>query len=117
MVGGQGINFNQPVNQTRTAMGYPAPDPRFPPYQNTYNGLDLIYCQGKDSPSASRTKIWLPCRMTGGASGGPWLTGVNAQWLGYVNSVNSHKPYGAEYMEGPYFGTAEATLFTKYQSA
>ncbi|HEU0103149.1 MAG TPA: hypothetical protein VFR07_12600 [Mycobacteriales bacterium] len=114
VVGGQGITFNEPVNQVRTAMGYPAPDPRFPYY---YNGLDLIYCQGTDSLAASRTKVWLPCRMTGGSSGGPWLSWVNNSWLGYVNSVNSHKPYGAEYMEGPYFGGAEANLFRRYRSA
>ena len=113
-VGGQGITFNQPANQMRTAFGYPLSDSRWPTYK--FSGLDLIYCQGTDTLSASRTKVWIPCRMTGGASGGPWLSWVSSSWTGYVNSVNSHKPYGGEYMEGPYFDNAELALFNRFSA-
>jgi V8-like Glu-specific endopeptidase len=113
-VGGQGIRFNQDVGLTRTALGYPAQDRRFP--GTPWHGDDLIYCQGRDSLAQDRTKMWIACRMTGGSSGGPWLSGVNSSWLGYVNGVNSHKPYGPKYMESPYFGTAEANLFNTYKA-
>lgn len=113
-LGGQGISFNQPTGLFRTALGYPAPDSRWPQY--SFTGEDLYYCQGTDTLDTSSTKIWIPCRMTGGSSGGPWVINADSSWLGRVNSVNSHKPYGAEYMEGPYFGNAEANLFAYWRA-
>ena len=107
-VGSQGIAFNQPINLTRYAFGYPEFDTRWPSY--SYNGQDLIYCSGTDS-YYSVGYMSIPCTMTGGASGGPWIISPNASWLGYVNSVNSHKPWGGAYMGGPYFGQAEYDLF------
>jgi hypothetical protein len=115
VVGGQGIAFNQPVGQARYALGYPAADRRWPEYR--YDGRDLIYCGAVDraDPQISGT-MWMPCTMTGGASGGPWITSPNANWLGYVNSVNSHKPHGGEYMSGPYFDTTESSLFQYWRN-
>ena len=114
VVGGQGIRFNQHVGLTRTAFGYPAQDRRWP--GTPWHGDNLIYCQGRDTLAQDRTKMWIACRMTGGASGGPWLSGVNNSWLGFVNGVNSHKPYGANHMESPYFDNTEANLFNTYKS-
>ena len=54
--------------------------------------------------------------MTGGASGGPWITWAGTNWMGYVNSVNSHKPWGGPYLNGPYFDTAEQNLYNTWQS-
>ena len=108
-VGGQGITFNQATAIKRTAFGYPAPDPRFPNYANTYNGQDLIYCPGTDrSDGAGHTA--LNCTMTGGASGGPWLSWVATNWVGYANGVNSHKVTETT-MSSPYFATTESNLF------
>jgi PASTA domain len=107
-VGSQGIAFNWGIGQNRYAMGYPVRDDRWPEY--TYDGEDLIYCPGVDVYDGYG-RVEIACTMTGGASGGPWITQPNANWLGYVNSVNSHKPRGGPYMSGPYFGDAEASLF------
>jgi hypothetical protein len=106
-VGGQGIDFNRATGLYRTAFGYPVSDWRFPSY--TYSGESLVYCAGYDRYDGAGHVV-IDCTMTGGASGGPWIIGANAAWMGYVNSVNSHKP-SAETMGGPYFDTTEANLF------
>lgn len=114
-VGAQGITFNAGTRLNRTALGYPAADHRFPEY--SYNGEDLIWCGGRDTNDTYYVgTMWLPCTMTGGSSGGPWLINANAQWLGYVNSVNSHKPYGGLYMNGPYFDSAESSLYSYWRT-
>jgi hypothetical protein len=108
-VGGQGITFNLTVGRQQHAFGYPVTDWRWPEY--TYSGEDLMYCTGTDWYDGYG-HLRIPCTMTGGASGGPWITSPAANWLGYVNSVNSHKAWGGLYMGGPYFGKAESDLFT-----
>jgi hypothetical protein len=110
-VGGQGITFNENVGLARHAFGYPASDSRWPAYR--YSGKDLIYCPGTDV--AWGGSIVIPCTMTGGASGGPWISGFDSSGLGYVNGINSNKPgprkTGAKIMASPYLGEAEAALF------
>jgi hypothetical protein len=78
-VGGQGIYFNTSTGLNRYAFGYPAADWRFPSY--SYNGEDLIYCSAKDLSDGSE-RIQIPCTMTGGASGGPWIISPNSSWFG-----------------------------------
>lgn len=110
-VGGHGLAFNQPVNQWRTSLGYPVTDPRFPGW--TSSGLDLYYCQNVDTYYSSGTsagQLSIPCRMTGGSSGGPWLTNVASSWMGTVGSVNSNGP--ADTMFAPYFDNAEYNVYT-----
>ena len=115
IVGGQGIAFNARKGLYRHAFGYPYTDARWPQY--SYDGLDAIYCPGKDSPQLERPgTISIPCTMTAGASGGPWLTNPNASWLGHVNSVNSFKPHGGARVAGPYFGNAERDLFQYWRA-
>ena len=94
------------VNSKVAAFGYPAASP--------YSGEDLVYCAGKifeDTYSSNLT--WgLPCKMTGGASGGAWVTGYSSA-RGFVTSVNSYKYSGEEYMFGPKFDNAmQLTLTT-----
>ena len=121
-VGGHGIAFNQPVNQVRTAFGYPITDTRWPGW--TSDGEDMYYCQGTDSYYSSGSfagQMLLGCRMTGGASGGPWLTSVQSNWLGYAQSVNSNKggvgAAWAGYMFGPYMGQEESAVFQSYRNS
>jgi hypothetical protein len=121
-VGGHGIAFNQPVNQFRTAFGYPITDSRWPGW--TSSGEDMYYCQGTDSYYSSGSfagQMLLGCRMTGGASGGPWLTSVQSNWLGYAQSVNSNKggvgAAWAGYMFGPYMGSQESAVFQASRSS
>jgi hypothetical protein len=115
-VGGHGISFNQPVNRFRTSFGYPITDWRWPGW--TSSGEDMYYCQGTDSYFSSGAfagQMLLGCRMTGGSSGGPWLTNVRSDWLGYAQSVNSNKGgIGAAWaglMFGPYMGAQEAAVY------
>jgi hypothetical protein len=112
VVGGHGISFNASTGAFRSAFGYPLTDSRWPEY--TYSGQDLVYCQGRDTYYTSVMRI--PCTMTGGSSGGPWLRDVNSSWLGILNSVNSHKAWGGPYMGGPYFGAAESRLFQQVRN-
>jgi hypothetical protein len=112
--GGQGITWNAPTNLFRWAYGYPASDWRWPAY--TYSGEDMIYCPGT-SWAATGSHLALSCTMTGGSSGGPWLTYVGSNWLGYVNGVNSHKPWGGPLMGSPYFGNAEGDLYNWVRAA
>jgi hypothetical protein len=121
-VGGHGIAFNQPVNQFRTSFGYPITDWRWPGW--TSDGQDMYYCQGTDSYFSSGSfagQMLLGCRMTGGASGGPWLTNVQWNWLGYAQSVNSNKGgIGAAWaglMFGPYMGAEESAVFQSYRNS
>jgi V8-like Glu-specific endopeptidase len=115
-VGGHGISFNQPVNQFRTSFGYPITDSRWPGWVSS--GEDMYYCQGVDtyfSTGSFAGQMLLSCRMTGGASGGPWLTNVQSNWLGYAQSVNSNKGgIGAAWaglMFGPYMDGQEAAVY------
>ena len=111
VVGGQGITFNESVGLARHAFGYPASDRRWPAYR--YSGEDLIYCPGTDHYAAG--SIVIACTMTGGASGGPWISGFDASGLGFVNGINSNKPgprkTGAKIMASPYLGEAEAAHY------
>jgi hypothetical protein len=107
--GGQGITWNAPTNLYRWAYGYPVTDWRWPAY--TYSGQDMRYCADTSWP-VTGNHLAIRCTMTGGASGGAWLSYVNySNWLGYVNGVNSHKPWGGLYMGSPYFGNVEGDLY------
>lgn len=115
-LGGHGAWFNGSTNQYRTSLGYPKTDWRWPGY--TANGEDARYCQGTDyyySSGSFAGQNYLNCRMTGGSSGGPWLTWVGSNWMGYVNSVNSNKggigSGWANVMFGPYFDDKELQVF------
>jgi hypothetical protein len=94
------IAFNLGYNLTFDAYGYPAATP--------YDGQTLWRCSGpttKDTRGSTDNR--LPCSMTGGSSGGGWITAT-----GYLNSLNSFGYRGEKnVMYGPYFGTVEQTLY------
>ncbi|USA04191.1 peptidase [Streptomyces lydicamycinicus] len=80
VVGGQDIAFNRTVGGTISAFGYSATRPQL--------GEELLHCVGtakkKDGVQA------IPCDMSGGSSGGPWLADFNATTgKGTLVSVNS----------------------------
>ena len=78
MVGGQGVGFNLARGLSYNAYGYPAAPP--------FNGETLQSCSGtaSDDVWGGTQSQGIPCNMTGGSSGGPWLTGGST-----INSVNS----------------------------
>ncbi|MFL5652546.1 MAG: trypsin-like serine peptidase, partial [Chloroflexota bacterium] len=90
---------------TLDAFGYPAASP--------YRGSDLVYCEGaivEDAQTSNQT--WgMPCNMTGGSSGGPWLSGFTAAGGGKVSSLNSYG-YGKQaVMYGPKFNSRTAATY------
>src|SRR5699024_1696383 len=92
VVGSYPIGFNMERGLTYTSYGYPAGAP--------YDGEQLYSCTDTASQdSRGSNDQGITCDMTGGSSGGGWITG------GVLNSVNSFK-YKADptTMYGPYFG-------------
>jgi hypothetical protein len=96
---------------TLYAFGYPA--------AGKYHGNDLVYCAGKiitDSYNGDDT--WgMPCGMTGGSSGGPWLSGFNeGTGSGTLSSLNSYGYSGIKNMYGPMFNGDTQDVFNAANS-
>ena len=94
------IAFNLGYNLTFDAYGYPAARP--------YDGQTLWKCSGTATidTTGSSADHRLPCTMTGGSSGGGWITG------GKLNSLNSFGYRGEkDVMYGPYFGNTEQAVY------
>lgn len=95
------------AGQSAYSFGYPAASP--------YAGADLIYCNGSTITDANNSNAtWgLACNMTGGASGGPWMSAFStASNSGSLSSVNSYK-YSTDTskMYGPKFDTRTRSTF------
>lgn len=91
--------FTQP-GQTSYAFGYPA--------AQKYKGSDLVYCAGSifEDPYNDGKTWGLPCDMTGGSSGGPWLSNFDASnQTGGLSSLNSYGYSGVKAMHGPKFNS------------
>lgn len=107
--GGFGLDFSpNSAGTATTSWGYPA--------AGIYNGQTLTSCAGETvrDPYGSNTQ-GIPCNLTGGSSGGPWLVDAS----GLAHSVNSYKytngPYANANMYGPYFGPAARSLYETAQ--
>ncbi|WP_238335635.1 trypsin-like serine peptidase [Serinicoccus kebangsaanensis] len=103
-VGSYPIGFNMGYNRNFSAFGYPAASP--------YNGQYLYRCSGTAGRDTRGTNDHrLPCSMTGGSSGGGWITN------GTLNSVNS---FGyrdeSNVMYGPYFGNVAQQVYDAAQN-
>ena len=90
-----------------SSFGYPA--------AGKYNGKDLIYSSGAlgfDANNANQTYS-LASDMTGGCSGGPWLTQMktSSPYSGTLSSVNSYKYGTTTYIYGPKFNTETQVTF------
>ncbi len=76
-----------------------------------YGGTSLdprtSYSQGGHQPHR------LGCRLNGGSSGGPWVTGTpHTTGTGYINGENSYTYSGdTTHIYSPYYGTAQGNLF------
>ncbi|MFB9745161.1 trypsin-like serine peptidase [Pseudonocardia sulfidoxydans] len=110
VVGSQGISFTPPPAGTAvTALGYPAEPP--------FDGRSLRRCSTRAiavAPTVNNA-LTMPCAMTPGFSGGPWMTGFNpATGAGTVVAVtSSHEENGPAWYAVPIgeFG------YSLYQSA
>jgi len=108
-VGGRGIQWNQPDQQTYHSYGYPAASP--------FTGGRLRYCVsalGARDPyyrGLGPKPLAIGCDMTGGSSGGGWVNDA-----GILLSLNSYGYVGLpEVMHGPYFGVAAQNLYETVQ--
>lgn len=82
-VSGNGLSYNYGHNQKGVSIwGWPAGSP--------FNGEVPYYCDGSTRKRSFLSKnMVMPCNMTGGASGGPWLRSRIDANLGYVFGVTS----------------------------
>ncbi|MEO5918509.1 MAG: hypothetical protein ABIQ17_03010 [Candidatus Limnocylindrales bacterium] len=105
--GSYGITFSGPaIGSTLSAFGYPAGAP--------YNGTDLTYCSGPigQDPNTSNTTWSMACDMTGGSSGGPWLSGDPTTFAGAtLRSLNSYGYSGVDNMYGPKFNSSTEAVY------
>lgn len=112
-VGAQGIQFSVDiVDSTTYAFGYPA--------AQKYKGNDLVYCAGPvgTDPNTDGSTYRIECDMTGGSSGGPWLTGfTESQGTGTLSSLNSYGYRGDSGMYGPKFNTDTEAVYNAANGA
>jgi V8-like Glu-specific endopeptidase len=87
------------VGSRLAAFGYPA--------AGKYHGNDLVYCAGNIfTDQYNDDDTWgMACGMTGGSSGGPWLSSFNETNgdTGTLSSLNSYGYSGLKNMYGPKF--------------
>ena len=103
--------FTSP-GQASYAFGYPA--------AGKYKGTDLVYCAGSifEDPYNDELTWGLPCKMTGGSSGGPWLSSFNTSTTaGGLSSLNSYGYSGVSAMHGPKFNSDTTAVFNAANSA
>lgn len=91
------------------------------PSQGRYKGADLMYCHGYlDLDLATDYATYrLPCRLTGGSSGGGWFSPFNGPdsepesivGQGTVISVTSYGYSGVKALFGPQFGEESAAMY------
>jgi hypothetical protein len=106
-VGSFPIQFQDYLSDTQmSAFGYPA--------AGKYKGRDLTYCAGPVffDPYNSERTYGMDCNMTGGSSGGPWLSSFNnTTGSGILSSLNSYGYSGIRAMHGPKFGPATEQVY------
>ncbi|NUS72809.1 MAG: hypothetical protein HOQ05_05315 [Corynebacteriales bacterium] len=109
VVGTQGVTFNPARGTHIHSFGYPELAP--------YKGDALYLCEGDAQQDTRGTGQGIPCDMTEGSSGGPWLTDFNGN-TGNVMSVNS---FGYDdtpnVMYGPYLGDTAENLYGTAQKS
>lgn len=107
VVGGQAIAFNRAVGGTISSFGYPATHPQ--------RGEQLLRCVGT-AKKEDGTQV-IPCDMTGGSSGGPWLADFNpTTGKGVLVSVNSAlDSLQPTKMYGPVLGATAKAAYERAQ--
>jgi hypothetical protein len=108
VVGARPIAFNQPTSQSFRSHGYPVQ----PTAEHRFDGTRLWACDSNppvlDNPSSTNgpATMGIGCDMTGGASGGGWVSG------GALNGLNSYRYENQpNLMYGPYFGATVKALY------
>ncbi|WP_224059070.1 trypsin-like serine peptidase [Streptomyces kanamyceticus] len=109
VVGSQAIAFNRPVGGAISSLGYSATRPQL--------GEELLRCVGTAKKEHGTQMI--PCDMSGGSSGGPWLADFNTTTgKGVLVSVNSSlDSLTPTKMYGEVFGATAKKVYDKAQNA
>jgi hypothetical protein len=84
------------------------------PAAGKYHGNDLTYCAGNIFEDGYNAKLtWgMACDMTGGSSGGPWMSSFDeASGSGTLSSLNSYGYSGLSNMYGPKFNTKTQAVY------
>lgn len=109
-VGSQPITYAPVSTDADTWLfGYPA--------ARQYKGDKLTYCRGPLGEDAwmLNDTYRVACKMTGGASGGPWFSPFSSSGesigTGTIMSVNSYGYSGVRAMYGPKFGAETSAMF------
>jgi V8-like Glu-specific endopeptidase len=112
-LGSFGITFSGiSAGQKLYAFGYPA--------AGKYHGKDLTYCAGDIFTDALNDDLtWgMRCGMTGGSSGGPWLSNFSeTTGDGVLSSLNSYGYSGIKNMYGPKFNSDTQDVYTEAKRA
>jgi V8-like Glu-specific endopeptidase len=106
--GAEGIGANYPRNALVYSFGYPV---------NLAHGEIMQYCSAKTASSVyghGYVGQTIPCDMTGGCSGGPWLQNFDiSTGMGITTSLNSFTINSiSNHMNGPYF---DSSIWSLYQ--
>lgn len=107
VVGARGIGFNQPRNQRYVAYGYPVQG-RFTGNRHQYACTSQEQGGDRFFPAEPRP-LAIGCDMTGGSSGGGWITraGILASDTSYGYAVEPATLYG------PYLGNAAKAVYAE----
>ena len=111
VVGSQPISFGSRP-PTAAVFGYPAKPP--------YSGEHLDYCRGQVSPDPyGAADSGLPCAMTEGDSGGPWLSRFDAATgTGVITGITSFKYAGEDgTLYSANLGPVAKSLYTRAENS
>jgi len=101
-VGGNGIRPGAATGRRRTVLGYPF----LPPYR----GDRQHYCEGVTRSEGRRMRM--ACRLTTGASGGPWLDSYDrSTGFGYIGGVTTNTDLANTTLWSPLLGGDVWTLY------
>jgi len=111
--GAQGINWGyKKRTYSMRLFGYPMV---FLPSGKPTQRHRMYYCTGKTVGvrfhSNAPIGLGIKCTMGGGASGGPWIYGMNSKGWGRIVGVNSTHSTVNTYMYSPYHGKAAASVY------
>ncbi|HEY1116996.1 MAG TPA: hypothetical protein VGE43_04785, partial [Acidimicrobiales bacterium] len=83
-VGGNAVAWNYPQRQDAVrAVGWPA--------QSPYDGTTRQECTASTTIAEDGEDAQMPCPLTGGASGGPWLLTMASADTGFIFAVTSRR--------------------------
>ena len=109
VVGGFGIAFNQPRDQTYTQFGYPGVGG----YAGNGKLLSVTSSHTGDDPAFNPPTIQIASDFTAGSSGGPWVVGGST----VLSSESYSRPGDPAHQFGPYFGDIVRSLYERMGAA